>query len=507
MIPTLSLGWGTVATVAAGGASATVLAAWVLAQSLTVLFSLHRYQTLWRWWAGARRAPPAGRRDAASTAPRAWPRVTVQLPVYNERRVVERLIAAAAALRYPADRLEIQVLDDSTDETWRLARRAAARARTRGVDVRVLHRRRRRGFKAGALAAGLRRARGEIVVVFDADFLPAPDFLERAVPHFDAPDVGMVQARWTHLNAEGSWRHAGQAALLDAHFLIEHGVRMRAGLFFNFNGTAGAWRRACIETSGGWQADTLTEDLDLSYRAQLRGWRFVFDPEIRVPAELPASWAALRSQQRRWVRGSVQTLRKLIGRVLASERPLAVKLEACFHLGANLAYPAVLGMAILGGPVLLLFRPPLRPFLVDLGWVLFGLGPAALALWCARRAAGAPRGRACGDVAAGLLLAAGLTLHNALAAFEGFRAARGPWVRTPKTGEGGPPVRAAAYRSARVPRGIGELAGAAALLAAAFLVASRATPAAAAFPAWLAAGLAVAGWEARAERRGHRPPA
>jgi len=249
------------------------------AQALLVLYSLHRCLLLWRRWR------MRGRPRATPAPLVAWPRVTVQLPVYNERRVIERLIDAVARLDYPADRLEIQVLDDSSDETRTWAARAAARHAARGVDIRVLHRPHRAGYKAGALAHGMRGARGEFLAVFDSDFVPAPDFLRRALPHFADPGIGMVQARWGHLNRDASLLTAAQAVLLDSHFAIEHETRMRCGLFLNFNGSAGVWRRACIEAAGGWSHDTLTEDLDLSYRAQLAGWRFVYDDTIEAPAE------------------------------------------------------------------------------------------------------------------------------------------------------------------------------------------------------------------------------
>ncbi len=283
----------------------------------------------------------------------AHPIVTVQLPVFNERNVVERLIDAACALHWPADRLEIQVLDDSTDDTTDVARAAAARWRARGVDVKVLHRTDRTGFKAGALEAGAAVAKGELLAVFDADFLPPPDFLARAVPYFDGfgdqgpQRIGMVQARWGHLNEGANLLTRLAATLLDGHFVVEHTARHRSGRFFNFNGTAGIWRRACIADAGGWQHDTLTEDLDLSYRAQLRGWRFVFLRDQVVPAELPADMRAYKIQQHRWAKGTMQTARKLARPILLSDQPTRVKAEALVHLSSNLAYPLVIVMALL----------------------------------------------------------------------------------------------------------------------------------------------------------------
>jgi hypothetical protein len=272
-----------------------------------------------------------------------------------------------------------------------------------------------------------------------------------------------VQARWGHLNAGRSWRTAAQAALLDFHFQVEHRVREARGLFFNFNGTAGAWRRACIEDSGGWQHDTLTEDLDLSYRAQLNGWRFRFDPTLVAPAELPAAWGALRSQQRRWVKGSVQTLRKLLPALLSSRLPPGVKLEACFHLGANLAYPLALLLALLAWPVSVVLgqRAGSIPVAVA-GWLLLGVGPTALAIACVRQRRSPGGGFAA--VAAAIGLVAGLTVHNAPAAREGFGGTLGAWDRTPKTGDGLPARRATRSASRRTGAGWLDLATAVALL-------------------------------------------
>ena len=280
------------------------------------------------------------------------PFVTVQLPLYNEMYVVERLVDAVTRLEYPRDRLEIQVLDDSTDETREIARRAVARAAARGVDIRLIHRRHRTGFKAGALAEGLRQARGDLIAIFDADFVPCPDFLTRVRRSFDDPGVGMVQTRWGHLNADYSLLTRVQAMLLDGHFALEHGARCRAGLFFNFNGTAGVWRREAIETAGGWQHDTLTEDLDLSYRAQLAGWRFVFLEDVVTPAELPVEMNGFKTQQHRWARGALQTGFKLLPALFRADIPLRVKVEAFFHLTANLNYPLLLTLSVVMVPAI-----------------------------------------------------------------------------------------------------------------------------------------------------------
>ena len=302
--------------------------------------------------------------------------MTVQLPLYNERCVVERLLDAVGALDYPADRLEIQVLDDSTDETSALAAAAVERLRARGLAVAHLRRAHRRGFKAGALAAGLEAARGELIAVFDADFVPPPGFLTATVPSFADPAVGMVQARWEHLNREASLLTRVQALLLDGHFAVEHRARHVAGCFFNFNGTAGIWRRQAIADAGGWAHDTLTEDLDLSYRAQLAGWRFVYLPDVAVPAELPADAASFKAQQRRWAKGSLQTARKVLPRLLAARLPWRVKLEACAHLTANLSYPLMVALSLLLFPAMAARRGSARSLLL---WVDAPLFVAATA--------------------------------------------------------------------------------------------------------------------------------
>jgi cellulose synthase/poly-beta-1,6-N-acetylglucosamine synthase-like glycosyltransferase len=278
------------------------------------------------------------------------PMVTLQLPIYNEMYVVDRVIQSVCRMDYPRDRFEVQVLDDSTDETRSIAQMAVRRAAAQGVDITYLHRTDRTGYKAGALEAGMKVAKGEFIAIFDADFLPTPDFLNRTVHHFTDPKVAVVQARWGHINADYSLLTKIQSILLDAHFVLEHGGRNRAGHFFNFNGTAGIWRRAAIEDGGGWQHDTLTEDLDLSYRAQLRGWKFHFLPDLVVPAELPVEMNAFKSQQHRWAKGSIQTCRKLLPRILQSNQPFGVKAEAFFHLTANFNYVLMVLLSILMFP-------------------------------------------------------------------------------------------------------------------------------------------------------------
>ena len=302
------------------------------------------------WW-HRRRSPAAPEVPWDELLP-----VTVQLPLYNERHVAERLIDTVAALDYPRDRLQIQVLDDSTDDTTRLVTARAAYHRERGVDVVVHHRTDRTGSKAGALAAAMPEARGELITIFDADFRPHPDFLLRTVPHLVAdPELGMVQARWSHLNADYSPMTRVQALALDGHFVVEQTARSRAGLPMHFNGTAGVWRRSCIEAGGGWQHDTLCEDLDLSYRAQIAGWRFRYLPGVEGPSELPPQILAFKRQQKRWAQGSVQALRKLAGRLVRSAHlSLLEKAMGLVHLSGYLVYPLVVVLLLLTLPMLLI---------------------------------------------------------------------------------------------------------------------------------------------------------
>ncbi len=348
-----------------------VLGAYALTLCCLAAFSLHRGWLVVLHRRHAQRPRPASEWHAP------WPIVTVQLPIYNERFVVERLIDAACALDYPRDRLQIQVLDDSDDETVELAGRRVARYAGRGVPIEHIRRGRRVGYKAGALACGLERARGEFVLILDADFLPPRDLLKRLLPPFADPAVGMVQARWGHLNANASWLTRAQALLLDGHFLIEHSARAGAGLFFNFNGTAGMWRVSCLRDAGGWQADTLTEDLDLSYRAQMRGWRFVYLPDVVVPAELPWGMRAYKTQQARWAQGSMQTALKVLPELLRGAWPWRIKLEALAHLTTHLAAPLTLALSILVFPAVIVRFQQGWPLLLlaDLVFLVAAIGP------------------------------------------------------------------------------------------------------------------------------------
>jgi cellulose synthase/poly-beta-1,6-N-acetylglucosamine synthase-like glycosyltransferase len=314
---------------------------------ILAIFGLHRYH-LTRLFLKHRRKP------LQPPVPfEQLPRVTVQLPIYNERYVVERLLEAITRLDYPRELLEIQLLDDSTDETNQVASRLVSEYASAGYPISYHHRENREGFKAGALAEGLSKATGEFIAIFDADFVPAPDVLMRMIHYFTDPKVAVVQGRWTWLNRGTSNLTQVEAMLLDGHFVIEHSARSLSGRFFNFNGTAGMWRRTAIEDAGGWQHDTLTEDTDLSYRAQLRGWKFIYDPTIECPSELPVEINAFKTQQARWAKGLTQTGVKLLPTIWRSPQPLYIKIEATFHLWANIAYPLMILFSIILLPAMI----------------------------------------------------------------------------------------------------------------------------------------------------------
>src|SRR6202046_3267273 len=282
------------------------------------------------------------------------PRVTVQLPTFNEQYVVERLLDSICKLKYPRERLDIQVLDDSTDETLEVARNLVERYAALGNPISYHHRSNREGFKAGALAEGLKSAKGEFVAIFDADFVPPPDFLLKCIHHFTDPKIGMVQTRWTHINRGYSLLTQVEAIQLDGHFVLEHSGRARSGVFFNFNGTAGMWRRKAIDDAGGWQHDTLTEDTDLSYRAQLKGWKFIYLQDVECPAELPIEMTAFKTQQARWAKGLIQTSKKILPMLFRSDAPFHVKLEAFYHLTANISYPLMIVLSTLLMPAMII---------------------------------------------------------------------------------------------------------------------------------------------------------
>jgi cellulose synthase/poly-beta-1,6-N-acetylglucosamine synthase-like glycosyltransferase len=327
-----------------------VAVVYLLVMGALFLYGLNFYYVT---WLATRRARAD---EGAPIAEGDLPLVTVQLPIYNELYVVRRLIDAASQLDYPADRLEIQVLDDSTDGTTAIAEQTASEWRWRGVDIRLTRRENRHGYKAGALRNGMAQARGELLAVFDADFLPPRDFLKRTVGQFADPAVAFVQARWGHVNRDYSFLTLLQSLAIDAHFMVEQQARSRGGYFFNFNGTAGVWRKSAVEDAGGWQARTLTEDLDLSYRAFLSGWKGVYLRDLVAPGELPATFNGFRQQQQRWATGSFQCARMLLPRVWDSSLPFLKKLEATLHLTGYgihlllfllaLLYPVILDLSV-----------------------------------------------------------------------------------------------------------------------------------------------------------------
>lgn len=393
-------------------------------------------------------APPL----SLDTDPANLPHVTIQLPLFNEATVVGRLLEQTAKMAYPRSKLEIQVLDDSTDESRQMARNkvlalaahapelpANVRDDWRGeLDIVYIHRVDRTGYKAGALDAGLKVAKGELIAVFDADFVPGETFLADLVPHFvsDAK-VGMVQARWGHMNRDLSWLTRVQALMLDGHHLVENRARAAAGWLFNFSGTGGMWRKAAIDESGGWQHDTLTEDLDLSYRAQMAGWKFVYRENVVTPAELPEDVSAFRAQQYRWAKGTVQTARKLMKRVMtAKELTLTQRIEAFFHMTPHFAYPLMVVLSVLLLPALLLMPAtnPTTMLIIDLPLCIGTTGSLMAFYAMAESAQGRRRIDAIRTLPALLALGAGLAPHLTKAVFEGLRSMSGEFVRTPKHG-------------------------------------------------------------------------
>lgn len=379
-----------------------------------------------------RRAPAAG----ISGVSELGPKVTIQLPIFNESTVIVRLLEQVARMDYPQDLLEIQVLDDSIDETQGIARAAVDRLKARGIDAVYIHRTDRTGYKAGALENGMKVAKGELIAVFDADFLPRTDFVRELVGHFADPKVAMVQTRWAHMNRDVSFLTRVQALMLDGHHMVENRARYGAGLLFNFSGTGGMWRKIAITDAGGWQHDTITEDLDLSYRAQLRGWRFIYRPDVVSPAELPEDISALRAQQYRWAKGTVQTARKLLGRVLRADLTRAQRVEAFFHLTPHFAYPLMVALCLLLLPVLLnVAAADVQTMLLfDLPLCMAPMSSLIAFYMLAETAQGRSRWGAIKLLPGLIALGAGLAPHLTRAVVDGWRNSAGEFVRTPKHG-------------------------------------------------------------------------
>lgn len=366
--------------------------------------------------------------------PAEWPMVCIQLPVFNEKYVIKRLLKSVISLEYPKEKLHIQILDDSTDATSALIARFTEVLRDQGYFIDHIRRNKRRGFKAGALAYGLERTAADYIAIFDADFFPQPDFLKKTIPHLLMEGIGMVQARWGHANRNFSLLTRIQAILLDAHFEIEHLARNRTGRFFNFNGTAGVWRKKAILDAGGWQHDTLTEDLDLSYRAQLAGWKFLYLPDVIAPAELPAEINAYKNQQHRWAKGSVQTALKLFPHIVHSRLPFYIRLEALIHLSSNIAYLLMIIPALLLIP-LLKFQLSLQWNWLVLGYFLTFLISTILAVIYYATAIKDTTGKLWPEIIFLPLLVGigiGLSLNNSRAAVEALMGFKSDFKRTPK---------------------------------------------------------------------------
>lgn len=410
------------------------IVAYLAVLTLICIYGAHRYFLVMLYY----RVRTRGAKPAKQFSE--LPRVTIQLPMFNEEFVAQRIIEKTCAVDYPADRLQIQVLDDSTDRTQEIAQETVRRMQALGHDIEYIHRTDRTGYKAGALEAGTKRATGEFIAIFDADFLPPSNILRDTIHYFTDTQVGMVQARWDHLNRGVSVLTQAQAILLDGHFVVEHTARNRTGRFMSFNGTAGIWRKAAIADAGGWQHDTLTEDLDLSYRAQLRNWKFVFLPELTSPAELPPEMNAFKAQQHRWTKGGAQTCMKLLPQVLRSDVHWWIKLEAFFHLTSGAVYVLVVLLSLLLGPALIAKLALTRP---QASWVLWyelllftiGFGSTTVFYLVSQHEIFRSWWAGLKMVPTLMAVGIGIAFNNAIAAIDGFLGNPGEFVRTPKFGE------------------------------------------------------------------------
>ncbi len=402
------------------------------------VFGLHRYDVIRTYFKHKKKAV-----DHPPVRFEQLPPVTIQLPLYNERYVVERLIDEVTKIEYPAGLLQIQVLDDSTDDTHPFAEALVERYRALGFPIEYHHRTNRQGFKAGALQAGLESATGELVAIFDADFVPPTDFLTRTVDFFADPGVGMVQTRWSYLNRDYNFLTEVEAMLLDGHFILEHGARSRAGYFFNFNGTAGILRRRAIDDAGGWQHDTLTEDSDISYRAQLAGWRFVYLPGLDCPSELPVEMHGFQIQQSRWAKGLTQVAKKLLPRILKADIPKRVKFEAVMHLTPNISYPLMVVLSALMLPVMIVrfYMGFFEMFFIDLPLIIASFWSLSAFYVIAQREL-YPKSWKRSVFMLPMLIAVGvgLTIINTRAVLEALFGVESAFVRTPKYAIEGRPV-------------------------------------------------------------------
>jgi cellulose synthase/poly-beta-1,6-N-acetylglucosamine synthase-like glycosyltransferase len=417
----------------------SMLVPYFIVMLILAFYGVHRYQLVWLYY--------KNRKNAAKwdEPPARWPEgelpfVTIQLPIFNEQFVIDRLIDACCRLNYPRDRFEIQVLDDSTDETTEVAQQIVQRYATgfAGMDpqpIVYIHRTNRHGFKAGALDAGLKVARGEFVAIFDADFVPPREWVMQVIHHFAESGIGMVQTRWTHLNRDYSFLTQVEAIMLDGHFVLEHGGRSRAGVFFNFNGTAGMWRRETIGSAGGWQHDTLTEDTDLSYRAQMVGWKFKYLQDVECPAELPIEMTAFKTQQARWAKGLIQTGKKILPRVMKSDAPWHTKLEAWYHLTANISYPLMIVLSALLMPAMIIrsWQGVLQMVLIDLPLFMAStMSISSFYLVSQKELYPKSWGRTFLYLPFLMALGVGLTITNTKAVMEALFGVKSAFARTPK---------------------------------------------------------------------------
>jgi cellulose synthase/poly-beta-1,6-N-acetylglucosamine synthase-like glycosyltransferase len=407
-----------------------LLIPYFVVMAILAAYGIHRYMLVYMYY--------RNRKKHAGEPPQHFtelPAVTVQLPIFNEQFVVDRLVEAICKLDYPKDKLDIQVLDDSTDETQKVAQAIVERYAELGHPISYIHRTDREGFKAGALQNGMKTATGEFIAIFDADFVPPEDWLLRVIHHFAEPQIGMVQTRWTHLNRNYSFLTEVEAIMLDGHFVLDHGARFRGGVFFNFNGTAGMWRRQAIEDAGGWQHDTLTEDTDLSYRAQLKGWKFKYLQDIECPAELPIEMTAFKIQQARWAKGLIQTGKKILPRIFKSNVPWRVKVEAWYHLSANISYPLMIVLSTLLLPAMIIrsFGGWFQMLLIDLPLFLASTFSIS-SFYLVSQKEIFPRKwpRTFLYLPFLMSLGIGLTLTNTKAVLEALFGIRSPFARTPK---------------------------------------------------------------------------
>ncbi len=408
-----------------------ILGSYGLILCLLAVFGFHRSMLVWLYFKHKKNVPqPMGTFDEL-------PRVTIQLPIFNEMYVSERLLDAVAGIDYPRDKLDVQVLDDSTDETTQICNRKVAELKATGLDIVCIHREDRTGYKAGALENGLKTSKGEFVLILDADFIPQASVIMELIHHFTNPKIGVVQARWGHLNYDYSALTRVQTLMLDGHFIMEHTARCRSGRFFNFNGTAGMWRITAIDDAGGWEHDTLTEDMDLSYRAQLKGWKFVYLKDVVVPAELPVEMNAFKTQQFRWAKGSIQNARKILPTVLRSNVSTTQKIETFFHLTNNFAYPLLLLLSMLLLPCLMLRSTHgwREVVLVDLP-LFFGTTLSVCTFYLTTQREEGSRSMWWGLKRLPLLLATGigLSVNQTRAVFEALLGKVSGFVRTPKHG-------------------------------------------------------------------------